>query len=197
MTRREIKSKARAQLGGSPFREEWLLAMAVCVISAALTAAANGLVMFTGTIITYGPIRYGVDRMFLERARKGVPLRVTKIFGGYEEDFNGTLLLGMMHLVFIVLWSLLLIVPGVVKSYEYSQAFFLRADHPEYDWDVCLAESKKLMNGHKLELFLLDLSFWGWRLLGVLTLGLLSLWVRPYHRAARANYYEALLHARR
>ena len=83
-------------------------------------------------------------------------------------------------------------IPGIIKAYSYSMAFFIKADHPEYDWRTCLDESKRLTSGHKMDLFVLDLSFIGWGIIGALCLGIGSLWVMSYRYATLAQCYKVL-----
>ena len=70
--------------------------------------------------------------------------------------------------------------------------FYIKADHPEYDWRRCFEESKQLTKGHKLDLFILDLSFIGWSIVGALCLGIGSLWVLAYRYATQAQCYKVL-----
>ena len=94
--------------------------------------------------------------------------------------------------LFTFLWSLLFCIPGIIKAYAYSMAYFVKADHPEYGWNQCLKTSIALMKGNKWRLFVLDLSFIGWYLVGALCLGIGTLWVTPYHQAAHAQFYCGL-----
>ena len=71
-------------------------------------------------------------------------------------------------------------------------SFYVAADHPEYTWNQCMNESKRMTAGHKGELFVLDLSFIGWFFVGSLCFGIGTLWVMPYYNASWANYYDAL-----
>ena len=114
------------------------------------------------------------------------------MFKGFSSDFGQNLLIGLMTAIFTALWSLLLIVPGIVKAYSYSMVYYIKADHPEYDWRQCIAESQAMMNGHKMDLFILDLSFIGWMIVGSLCLGVGTLWVSAYMEAARAHFYESI-----
>ena len=104
------------------------------------------------------------------------------------------ILLGLMEGIFIFLWSLLLIVPGIIASYRYRQAIYLLIDHPEMSVRECIRESKRMMDGRKGELFLLDLSFLGWRLLeGMAVIGwAVQVWTVPYLGMTYALYYEYL-----
>ena len=192
MTRAELKARAKAQLGGGIFKNEWLMALAVCLVASVICSAAGLVVRGIGIVIVVGPIGYGLAYVFLKQSRDGQPMNVADIFCGFREDFGGTLLLGLMTGLFTFLWGLLLVIPGVVKSYAYSQAFNVKADHPEYDWKACMDESTRLMEGHKMDLFVLDLSFIGWYFVGALCLGLGVLWVYPYHMATRVQFYEEL-----
>jgi len=102
------------------------------------------------------------------------------------------------------LWSLLLFFPGVAAHYRYRQAYYILLDDPEKGALQCIRESKLLMAGNKLDLFLLDLSFLGWHLLSIavsvpmalfagFSFPLVSLWLSPYMGVARAAYYDCLL----
>ena len=95
--------------------------------------------------------------------------------------------------VFIALWSLLLIIPGIVKAYEYRMIPYLLADDPTMTKDRAFAESRAMMRGNKWRAFVLDLSFLGWHILSVFTLGILELfYVAPYEFMADAALYESL-----
>lgn len=102
----------------------------------------------------------------------------------------------LLSYVFIALWSLLLIVPGFIKSLSYSQAEFIVKDMTDAGQEVAATEainkSRELMNGHKWEYFLLELSFIGWDLLGCFSLGIGFLWILPYIKATEAEYYRKL-----
>ena len=98
-----------------------------------------------------------------------------------------------MRDLFIVLWSFLLIIPGIVKSYEYRLVPYIMSEDPELDYKEALAQSKALMKGQKWRTFVLDLSFIGWEILSAFTCGILSLFfVTPYRCSTEAALYEAL-----
>ena len=94
--------------------------------------------------------------------------------------------------VFIFLWSLLLVIPGLIKSYSYAMSNFILADNPTMSANDAITASRKMMDGNKWRLFCLDFSFIGWYLLCGLTFGLLTFFVEPYHQAARAEFYESI-----
>ena len=96
--------------------------------------------------------------------------------------------------LFVMLWSLLLLIPGIIAAYRYRLAVYLLIDHPEYSAMQCIRESKRLMTGRKWELFMLDLSFFGWALLGVVPVigWIVEIWNTPYFATTYALYYEAV-----
>lgn len=94
--------------------------------------------------------------------------------------------------IYIILWMFLLIIPGIIKAYSYSMAPYIVKDNPEIGADAAIRESMKMMKGYKMKLFLLDLSFIGWAILALLTLGLGLILLEPYMYSARAVFYEEL-----
>lgn len=90
------------------------------------------------------------------------------------------------------LWSLLLIVPGIIKSFSYAMTPFILIDHPEYTVHEALDISREMMKGHKWELFLLYLRFFGWLMLTIITFGIASFWVVPYMSTSVAHFYLRL-----
>ena len=95
--------------------------------------------------------------------------------------------------IFINLWSLLLIVPGVIKSYEYRMIPYILSENPNISRKRAFEISKNMMNGNKWDTFILDLSFIGWNLLSLLTLGILSIfYVNPYVESTNAELYAYL-----
>lgn len=190
MSNSELRAKAREQLKGI-FTENWLLAIVVLLIQAAILGAA-ATVGGIGTIIVTGALSVGVAGLFLSLARGKESIELGDMFKGFSNDFGGNLLLGLLYTLFIALWSLLFVIPGIVKSYSYAMCFYIKNDHPDYDWKQCIDKSREMMSGNKWKLFCLDLSFIGWYIVGALCLGIGTLWVDAYHTAARANFYAAL-----
>lgn len=223
VSRKELKSRAKAQLGGGIFTSRWLTALLVCLVYSAIFGIcslpgsisgvmqniqsissgdlANLSVRFSfgsgiGTFLVLllsGPLTYGKDRMFLTQARDNENLVFADLFKGFTEDLGGNILIGLMTALFAFLWSLLFLIPGIVKAYAYSMVFYIKADHPDYDWKMCINESKRLTMGHKGELFILDLSFFGWYFVGALCFGIGIFWVTPYMEATKAHFYQNLL----
>ena len=172
MDRAELKARARAQLGGGIFQNLWMTALAACLLIGLIGAAAGSILPGIGALLVTGPLEYGMAFIFLKQARDHQPMQLGDMFRGFQDDFGGTFLIGLMTSLFTFLWSL------------------LKLDHPDYGWKACIYESRRLMDGHKWEKFVLDLSFLGWIIVGSLCLGVGTLWVTPYMAAADAQFYE-------
>ncbi len=98
----------------------------------------------------------------------------------------------IMTSIFIGLWSLLLIIPGIIARYRYAMVNYIMIDNPELGVFGAIKRSKEIMVGHKMDLFVLHLSFIGWLLLSALTLGILMLYVTPYMNVTYANFYNSI-----
>lgn len=189
-----LRERARRQLGGRIFGSMWLKMMAVLLIISLLESAAS-MVFYIGALFVAGPLTYAIERICANRAKNTEEVNFNRIFDGFSEDYLSTLVLGLLSSLFIALWSLLLIIPGIIKSYSYSMAFFIQQEQPNKNWKYNIDQSRRLMNGKKWKLFCLDFSFIGWYLLGFLCLGVGILFVIPYHQMARANFFLEVYYA--
>lgn len=183
MTRSQLKRRGRDVLSGN-----WGIALVTMVINGAISGLTSAILPGLGGMVVSGPMEFGVQRIYLSLQREREP-SVEEIFSGFEHFLN-CFLTGVLRGVFCFLWGLLLIVPGIVKSIAYSQVFFLLNDDPEMEAMDVLRASEDLMDGHKLEYFLLQLSFLPWILLCVFIVPLF--YVVPYISATNAAYYEYL-----
>ncbi|WP_432199486.1 DUF975 family protein [Anoxybacillus gonensis] len=155
-------------------------------------ASASIVSMFVSfALIPLSVVLYWV---FLD-AYRNEPIRIAPLFTVYQNGKLALKLIGTSLLfgLFVFLWSLLLIIPGIIKSLSYSQTFFLLKDHPEYSALQAISESKKRMKGYKGKLFLLYLSFIGWGLLSMLTFGIGFLWLVPYIYTSLAAFYDQFI----
>lgn len=159
---------------------------------AQLTSYAVSSVAFTAiyfvitTILEFGYLLY-----CLKVSNRDSSMSYSDLFLGIRYVFK-VLGLSIMMFIFIFLWSLLLIVPGIIAAYRYSQAVFILAENPEKGIMQCIRESKEMMINHKFEYFVLELSFILWFLLLLVTCGLASIYVNPYMTVTKANYYNAI-----
>lgn len=189
----QIRAKAREVLGDGIFSNNWLIAILISFVVGVIIAAASSISAGIGTILVIGPLYLGLNLAFLKLAR-GEGIKFETAFVGLN-DFGSNLILGFMQSLLIFLWSLLCFIPGIIKTYAYSMAFFIKADHPEYGWRECLTESDRMMNGHKMDYFCLQLSFIGWMIVGYLVCGIGTLWVTAYMSTANAIFYDELKRA--
>ena len=129
---------------------------------------------------------------------KGAEANLWNMLDGFGM-FLRVVWLSILEYIFIVLWSMLLIIPGFIAFYSYRQALFLLIEHPEMSAYECIKESKRLMKGHKAELFSLDISFIGWWLLSILPIVgyLVSIWFAPFYKITMALYYRQLIYTPR
>ena len=107
-------------------------------------------------------------------------------FNGYPKVVGFSLL----YYIFVFLWSLLLFIPGIIKSFAYMMSPFILKDNPELSANQAINLSQKMMKGHKFDCFFLLLSFIGWIILCIFTFGIGALWLNPYMTATLAAFYE-------
>ncbi|MDR0814471.1 MAG: DUF975 family protein [Bacteroidales bacterium] len=187
---RNLRAESRKSLSG-----KWGLGAVVALIVTAISVTGSFFpaLSLLITLLVSTVLGYGVAVTFL-RSFRGEPLEVENLFIGFRTYGK---VLGVMLLVFLytMLWSLLFLVPGIIKAYSYAMTPYILHDDPTVGADEAIERSKSLMNGYKAKLFLLDLSFIGWGLLCVLTLGIGFLWLMPYMQTARAAFYEDVRNA--
>ncbi|ADF40389.1 MULTISPECIES: DUF975 family protein [Priestia] len=130
----------------------------------------------------------------LLRLVRGESVRVGNVFDSFSSAglYFRTLGLYLLTIIYTVLWSILLIIPGIIKSLAYSQAYYVFRDNPDYSVNQSITESRRLMNGYKWTYFLLLLSFIGWGILSIITLGIGLLWLVPYVTTSLGVFYEKL-----
>ncbi len=133
---------------------------------------------------------YSTESVFIDITSKESINVWDKIILGYINDFARNIILQLVKTIFILLWSMLLVIPGIVKAYAYSMTFYIAVKEPEQKGIDAITKSKDLMNGKKTDFFSLDLSYLGWYLLGFLTFGIIWLWVIPKHLTARTVFYN-------
>lgn len=207
----ELRARARRSLNDNIFGRTWLMLILCAVVGGAIVAVPSiissvssamptwlaaliAMPLFVLSVFLGGPVDYAMARIYLKVARGNRNVDVKDVFVGFKENLAESVILGFMRDLYIFLWSLLFIIPGIVKSYAYSMAFYIMQDgEGKKTWKACLDESQQLMDGYKGKLFLLDLTFIGWYILGALCFGVGALWVSAYHQEARAHFYEELL----
>lgn len=181
-------------VGGSSFEldldSEYLQEMPHIVKTYFMYALSIGSSLNFVHLILGGVIRQGYAVYLLKQYDRRDP-QTNDLFSQFDH-FGTGFCLKLLQTLFVVLWSLLLIIPGVIKGYAYAMAPFIMAENPEMTAREALNASEELMDGHKADLFFLDLSFLGWALLSILTLGIGDFWLNPYRNAAYAAFYRNL-----
>lgn len=183
----ELRALARSQLSG-----KWLkcvLALLVYTVITMIIAYIPILGAIALLIIT-GPLTLGLASYALKVKRGSTP-PMESLFEGFN-NFLTSFLLYLISSIFIFLWSLLLIIPGIIASLNYSMVYFILHDNPHLSAMEAITLSKQMMKGYKWKLFLLSLSFIGWILLAALTFGIGYLWLYPYIGVSFANFYDDL-----
>ena len=149
-------------------------------------------VLSLGQFLLTAGIVYSFITLWLNITREE-DIRVDDVLlSGFKEQYGRNVVTLFMRSLFIFLWSLLFIIPGIIKSYAYAMAFYLLKKNPGMDAMESISTSKSLMDGNKADLFILDLSYIGWYILGIFTLGILWLWIIPRHMTARMLYFEEI-----
>lgn len=110
----------------------------------------------------------------------------------YFSNWKTTAMTRFLQGLYILLWTLLLIIPGIVAAYSYAMTEYVLSEHPELTANEAISRSKQMMYGNRWRLFFLQLSFIGWDLLSFITFGIASLWIGPYKQAATAAFYREI-----
>lgn len=198
MSRFEIKEKAKASLKGK-YGDVILL----MIISAGISFALGIILSFLNlnenvteivsvilSIIESGIIGFGTYSYYLKISRNE-DVNYKELFSKVNLFFP-YIIITLLVAIFVSLWSLLFIIPGIIAAISYSQVYFIKLDNPELGFMDVIKKSKDIMNGHKWDYFVLGLSFIGWIIIGIFTLGILYIWLIPYMQVTYANFYNEL-----
>jgi len=170
------------------FDPQAFAALARPVIGIATALGSIAFIYSIGLFIVGSAVELGFDMFNISLyENKGAP-KIDALFSRFS-IFGSALLLRFLMALKIFLWSLLLIVPGIVAAYRYAMAPYLLAEHPELSATEAIEQSKQLMAGNKGRLFCLNLSFIGWFLLACLTWGVGFFFLSPYTKAAETGFY--------
>lgn len=188
MNRNELKTKAKEAIKGNVG-----ILFLVYFVAMIVIGAVSGLTYGAGSLLLTGSVMISMAAIYLAVVNKKKKPVVEDLLIGFKNDnFTRGLVGYIRYTVFTFLWSLLLIVPGIIKSLAYSQMFYLLADNPKMDPAKAQKKSIDMMDGHKGELFVLQLSFIPWMLLVGITFGIAIIYVGPYIQATMTEYYNYL-----
>jgi len=184
----ELRAQAWSALSG-----KWGMAVVATLVYFVISGVLSCIpfISYIAVLLVSLPLAYGFTIMLLNVVR-GSDVQLDTMGEGFK-DYGRILGTMLLSSVYQFLWMLLLIIPGIIKGYSYALTPYLLKDHPELKFNAAIEESMRLMSGNKMRLFLLDLSFIGWFLLGLITFGIAFLWITPYWNTARAAFYEDLM----
>jgi len=162
----------------------WLVGAAVLFFIAAIVM---GLLYFTiGSVVNLGYARFNLNLI------DGGSPELADLFA-YFSWFKTAFCARFLVSLYTFLWTLLLIVPGIIAAYSYAMVSYILAENPELTASEAIQRSKDLMCGNRWRLFCLQFSFIGWNILCAFTLGIGNLWLTPYTQAATAAFYRDLI----
>lgn len=165
----------------------WLLFVTVFLLALILVL----MIFIPVNVLLLNPLSVGGRRFFYRNIKEDA--QVKELCYTFDYGYKNSVKVLFFRDLYLFLWTLLLIVPGLIKSYEYRLIPYLLAENPQMDQEQVFAASKRMMQGNKWKAFLMDLSFLGWRILSVLTLGILGIfYVDPYYHQADAMMYDAI-----
>ena len=182
---KELMAEARESLSGN-----WGLAIATFLVYGIIISIFQ-VIPTVGSVLALfiaGPMLVGVSMFSLSLSR-GESARLEQIFEGFK-NYGTVLGAYLLMVLFIFLWMLLLIIPGIIAAIAYSQTFYILAEDDTIGSMDALKKSKEMMDGYKWKYFCLGLRFIGWALLCILTLGIGFLWLSPYIQISYAKFYE-------
>lgn len=160
-----------------------LIGSTIYIAIAAILLAAVYFVL--GSVIEAGYARFNMNLVDRTEAK------IESLFT-YFYNWKTTAATRFLKTLYCLLWSLLLIVPGIIASYSYAMTGYILADHPELTAGEAIDRSKEMMSGNRFRLFCLHLSFIGWAILCAFTFGIGNLWLTPYRQAAAAAFYREI-----
>lgn len=165
--------------------EVWMTIAAVLGIIAIVAVVYAIVTLIIGGPVTLGYVKFNLDMVNGYRPSFS---DLFSQFGRFKEAF----VMQLLRSIFIFLWSLLLVIPGIIATFSYAMAPYILYENPGMSASDAIAASKQMMDGNKWRLFCLNFSFIGWSILSVFTLGILNLWLIPYMEASYAAFYEEL-----
>ncbi|WP_179393854.1 DUF975 family protein [Lacticaseibacillus absianus] len=190
MTRAELKAQAKARLQGN-----WGWAIALVFVGTLFATLIGSLTVGILQLMVLTGLSFTLLR-FIDSGEQGRSL-FNNIFSGFTSGQPIAVFLNtLLTYIFTALWSLLFVIPGLVKALAYAQVPYILADLQHAGGEIgatdAITASRELMHGHKWDYFILQLSFVGWGLLAVCTAGIGFLWLAPYVQATNAAYYRQL-----
>lgn len=200
LSRKELKTKAKESLSG-----HWVDAIGIILLLSVIPIIGVGLVEVISHILSLnegirvtleqivsilisGLLTMGYTNFFLKISRDE-DVEISELWSK-THMFIPFIVVSILVTVFTTLWTLLLIIPGIIAAFSYSFVYYVMLDNEEMSAMKVIKESKRILKGHKFDLFVLQLSFIGWSILGIFTLGILYFWLIPYMSVTTCNFYN-------
>lgn len=166
-------------------------AVSAMIIGGIIIALVIALVSVAVSVFVFSPIEVGAKRFFNRSYEARCDM--SEVTYAFKSNYLNIVKIMFFKNLFTFLWTLLFIVPGIVKGYEYSMIPYILSENPDIDMKKAFDESRRLTYGQKWQIFVLDLSFIGWGILSSVTLGILGLFfVSPYNYLTKAGLYRRL-----
>ena len=192
MDRASMKAHAKEQIKG-----KILTILAITIIIGAINFGVSFVLGPVGSIATFiitGAFTLAEAFIFLGITKKSRMPKIEDIFMGFKGDnFLRSLVAYLRYTIFTFLWGLLFVIPGIIKSIAYSQMFYLMAEDDKLEAGDAQRKSMEMMEGHKMDYFVLGLSFIPWYLLCLITFGIASIYVMPYIQTTMAEFHVRLM----
>ncbi len=185
MENKDIMAKARVSLKG-----HWGIAIGAMLLYIVIVAGIQ-IVPVAGAIISLligGAMTLGMNTVMLAISR-GNETTIGRLFDGFSR-YGTTLAAYLLQAIFVFLWMLLLIIPGIIAAYSYAMTYYILADDKSIGALDAIRKSKEMMKGNKWKLFCLSFRFFGWIVLAILTFGIGFIWVAPYISVSIATFYD-------
>lgn len=184
MNRAECKETAKNIMKG-----QWIVGFVVLLIESLIVAALSTVTLGIGLFLLQSVITIAVYNVFIS-GYEGKKYEISDMANGITDELTNRICLSVLKQLFISLWTLLFIIPGIVKTYSYFLAEFISRKDPKLSATDCITKSREIMKGHKWEMFVFELSFIGWHLLAILTFGILYIWLAPYIMQSTIVYVD-------
>lgn len=159
--------------------------LTILALITSVTAVWSLACFFIGGTLQLGYCQFALN------LRDGEEAKFSQLFGKFDMFAKGFMMRLLISL-YTLLWTLLLVIPGIIKSYSYAMTPYILTEHPELSANEAITASRKLMRGNKWRLFCLELSFIGWHILASLSFGIGYLWLNPYIQTAKAEFYRQI-----
>lgn len=185
----ELMAAARATLRGN-----WGVMIMATLVMFLLIGGASFIPVVGGlsNVLLAPPLTVGLQMLILTLIDRSGRPEVGQLFKGFN-CFGTAVIANLLVGIYTFLWTLLLIIPGIMAAYSYSMVFFIIAENPQISAGEAIRRSKEMMHGQRWKLFCLQCRFIGWWLLAVFfTLGIGMLWVIPYLNTATGHFYRNL-----